>query len=212
MITELYISEIFKSIQGESTHAGLPFVFIRLAGCNLNCRWCDTPASRSHQNAVCLAVESIMNRAVSLECPNVCVTGGEPLQQEAVYALLRLLQDRFEKVTLETNGSIPVTTVPAGVHKIVDVKCPSSGMSHHNCYANLENLNENDEVKFIIADRRDYDFAREISLKYLNRTPAERLVSPAEPVMDPHSLAKWVLSDKLLFRLQLQLHKLIKLK
>jgi 7-carboxy-7-deazaguanine synthase len=208
----LRVSEIFLSIQGESTHAGLPCAFIRLAGCNLRCSYCDT--------AYALEGGQEMGTAEAAECalafgvPLVEVTGGEPLLQEEAYPLMEALLAAGATVLLETNGSLPVGRVDPRVARIIDVKCPGSGFAHCNDWSNMALLRATDEVKFVLADRADYDFARGAVRHYglLERCPV--LFAPAwgEPPqrLEPRQLAEWMLEDRLAgVRLQLQLHKLI---
>src|SRR6185503_351513 len=149
----LRVNEIFHSIQGESTHAGRPCVFVRLTGCPLRCVWCDT-AYAFHEGSP-MAVEAIVERVLSYGCPLVEVTGGEPLAQPRSIELLQALVDRGLEVMLETSGALPIAAVPSGVRRIVDVKCPGSGEAHRNLWENLDALREGDEIKFVMAGRAD---------------------------------------------------------
>lgn len=210
-MTSLRVSDIFSSIQGESSFAGLPFTFIRLAGCNLNCSWCDTPQSRLFRGDI-IPVDAVMDAVGQKGMQHVCVTGGEPLLQEACYALLGRLVDNSYITTLETNGTIDISNVPDGVIRIVDVKCPSSGMARFNRRENLAMLSSQDEVKFVIKDHEDYIFARSIFRRYLYKFAGPVFLSPVAGEIDPVHLANWVLSDKIPLRVHLQLHKILKLK
>jgi 7-carboxy-7-deazaguanine synthase len=204
----LAISEIFRSIQGESTHAGRPCVFVRLAGCPLRCRWCDSayafgPGER-------MSLEAILERVGELggDGALVEVTGGEPLAQPECPALLKALCDAGHEVLLETGGALDIAPVDPRAIKIVDVKCPGSGMAARNRWDNLERLGPRDEVKFVIADRADYEWARQAVAEHgLGGPRTTALFSPAWGLMDPAALAGWILEDRLDVRLQLQLHK-----
>ncbi len=207
-MSSLHIFEIFTSIQGESTLAGLPFCFIRLAGCNLRCRWCDTVAAQDVSGEV-MAISRIVDRVKQSDLKHVCVTGGEPMVQNGTPRLLEQLLNSGFTVTLETNGSQDLATVPSGVRKIIDIKCPSSGMDRHNRLANLAALNPGDEIKCIIAHRQDYTFAREMFRKYLSDFTGPVLFSPVYEMLKPGELANWILSDKLPVRVHVQLHKIL---
>ena len=204
----LHINEIFYSIQGESTHAGKPCVFVRLTGCNLRCAWCDTEYAFYEGRKLPVAeVAAILG---SYRCDLIEVTGGEPLLQEGVYPLTEVLLAAGKTVMIETSGSIDVGRLDPRVIKIMDLKCPGSGECEHNLWSNLERLTARDEIKFVIADRADYEWARGT---IFTRALAERvnavLMSPVSDRMDPASLAAWILEDRLPARMQLQLHKLI---
>jgi 7-carboxy-7-deazaguanine synthase len=203
----LQVNEIFHSIQGESTHAGRPCVFVRLAGCNLRCEWCDT-AYAFHEGTP-MTVEEVVRRVAAFGCPLVELTGGEPLLQPDAIPLLRALLATGVEVLLETSGSLPIDGVPEGVARIVDVKCPGSGESAKNLWENLDALRPGDELKFVIRDRDDYDWAVErVRARRLDlRCPI--LFSPVEDVLDPARLAAWILEDRLPARLQVQLHKVL---
>jgi len=203
----LRVNEIFYSIQGESTHAGLPCVFVRLTGCNLRCVWCDT-AYAFHEGES-ISLEQILERVDSYGCRLVEITGGEPLLQPDVIPLMRELQQRGHAVLLETGGSLPVDAVPVGVKRIIDVKCPASGECERNHWGNLDGLREGDELKFVVADREDYLWARrQIAERRLSsRCPI--LFSPVHESLEPATLAGWVMEDGLAVRVQLQLHKLL---
>lgn len=207
----LFVYEIFQSIQGESSFAGLPFTFVRLAGCNLKCRWCDTVDSISAVGKR-YTVQSILERIETSGLKHVCITGGEPLAQtECIDLLDRLVRSGFI-TTLETNGSLDIRNVPPMVHRIVDVKCPSSGMESCNRYENLNLLDERDEVKYVIADRDDYVFASDSYSKHLHNFKGTVIFSPVLTLLKPQDLAKWVLSDRIPVRVQIQLHKMLDIK
>ena len=205
MAAMLRVNEIFHSIQGESTRAGEPCVFVRLTGCNLRCVWCDT-AYAFHEGKP-LSVDAILDEVAAYDCRLVEVTGGEPLLQDEVLPLLAALVARGYEVMLETGGSQPIEQVPDGVRRIVDVKCPASGESGRNRWENIDHLRQGDELKFVLASREDYDWAaRQIRDRGLvGRCPL--LFSPVHGELDPAELAGWLLADRLPVRLQLQLHK-----
>jgi len=204
----LTINEIFYSIQGESTHAGRPCVFVRLTACDLRCSWCDTPYA-FHEGRK-MSIDDVAASVARHGCDLVEITGGEPLLQEDVYPLMdRLLADG-RTVMLETGGHRSIARVPEAVRKIVDVKCPGSGEAERNDWANLDRLAPHDEVKFVVLDRADYEFARDVIVRYdLPRRAAGVLISPVHGVLDPKALSEWMLADRLPARLQLQLHKYI---
>ncbi len=214
----LKVNEIFHSIQGESTHAGRPCVFVRLTGCNLRCVWCDT--EYAFHEGEDMTVEQVVERVAGYGCGLVEITGGEPLMQaEAIDLLERLLADGYE-VLLETGGSLSVSQVPRPVVKIVDFKAPSSGMAGKNRWSILDDLASHDEVKFVIADRADYDWARARIEEHSLARRYTILFSPVDGELEPRTLAKWLLQDPpvpkglrgaggLQARLQLQLHKAI---
>ena len=205
----LRLSEIYRSIQGESTWAGALCVFIRLTGCNLHCTWCDTEHARGGGKKT--AIRKILESVADYGIPLVEITGGEPLVHANTAILARQLLERDYTVLVETNGSLPIDALPAQAIKIMDVKCPSSGMSEHNHWPNLERLApERDEVKFVIADRDDYDYARGVVERHALDTRCKAvLFSPESGTLDPRLLAEWILEDVLPVRFQLQLHKLI---
>ena len=204
----LTVNEIFHSIQGESTYAGAPCVFVRLTACDLRCAWCDTSYAFTEGRKVPL--DEILAAVEVTGCPLVEITGGEPLLQDEVYPLMDALLQRGKTVLLETGGHLSVERVPAGVVKIVDVKCPASGESAKTCWANLDRLAPSDEVKFVIQDRGDYEFARQVVARHgLEERCAAVLFSPVHGVLDPKQLAAWVMTDRLRVRVQLQVHKYI---
>ena len=204
----LTINEIFHSIQGESTHAGRPCVFVRLTACDLRCRWCDTTYS-FHEGRK-MSVDEVIADVEARGCPTVEVTGGEPLLQPDVYPLMQRLLDSGKTVLIETGGHRSIAKVPAGVIRVMDVKCPGSGESEKNDWSNLAHLTPRDEVKFVIADRRDYEFARDITQR--ENLPARVnavLFSPVHGELDAKLLSEWVIADRLDVRVQLQVHKYI---
>ena len=203
------ITEIFHSIQGESSFAGRPCVFVRTTGCNLRCTWCDT--EYSFHGGRDMEVEEILSEVQRLgpDCRLVELTGGEPLLQKEIGELASALLSEGYTVLCETSGSVPVDRVPGEVVKIVDFKCPASGESEANLWANLELLDPSrDELKFVIADRADYEWARaELEARDLDRFVVH--FSPEFESMDRRALAEWILADGLPVRLQLQLHKFV---
>jgi 7-carboxy-7-deazaguanine synthase len=204
----LTINEIFHSIQGESTHTGRPCVFVRLTACDLRCSWCDTPYA-FHEGRK-MSVEEVIRDVARFDCAVVEITGGEPLLQADVYPLMSELLERGHTVLLETGGHRSVAQVPAGVIRIIDVKCPASGESAKNDWSNLDLLTATDEVKFVVQDRHDYEFAKDvISRRSLIGRCAAILFSPVHGVLPGHALAAWILADRLPVRLQLQAHKYI---
>jgi 7-carboxy-7-deazaguanine synthase len=219
----MYITEIYKSIQGESTYAGLPCVFVRLTGCNLRCDWCDSEYTFTGGHR--MAPEEVRERVEQLSPGGglVEITGGEPmLQEREVVPLMQTLLDTGFTVLLETSGERPLESVPKGVVKIVDVKCPDSGAADTFRILNLDAIDSKDEVKFVIASREDYDFARAFVTQHiLDRRVNAVLFSPAfakdaagtrdssHCCVDPRELAEWMLADNVPARLSLQLHKFI---
>ena len=203
--TSLRITEIFHSIQGESTWAGLPCVFVRLTGCPLRCVWCDTAYAFSGGES--LAIGEILDRVSVWGCRLVEVTGGEPLAQKGCGELLRRLADAGYQVLLETSGAFPLAEVDPRVTIIMDLKCPDSGEAHRNLPENLAALKPQDELKLVIASRADYEWAR----SRITELPGTRTVilSPAWGRVAPDELARWVLEDRLPVRVQVQLHKLL---
>jgi len=204
----LTINEIFHSIQGESTHAGRPCVFVRLTACDLRCRWCDTPYA-FHEGRK-MTVDQVVADVEARGCPLVEVTGGEPLLQPDVYPLMQRLLDSGKTVLVETGGHRSIADVPPGVIRVMDVKCPGSGEAARNDWSNLDRLVPTDEVKFVIADRVDYEFARDIlRTNALDRRVAAVLFSPVHGELEPRRLSQWVIEDALSVRVQLQVHKYI---
>jgi 7-carboxy-7-deazaguanine synthase len=204
----LTINEIFHSIQGESTHAGRPCVFVRLTACDLRCSWCDTPYAFDEGHK--MSVDEVLAQVQAYGCEVVEVTGGEPLLQADVYPLMQRLLDAGHTVMLETGGHRSIAHVPAGVIRIVDVKCPGSGEAERNDWSNIELLTDRDEVKFVIRDRADYEFARDVLRRHgLDARCAAVLFSPVHGALAAKDLAAWILRDRLPARLQLQVHKYI---
>jgi len=201
------INEIFKSIQGESSYAGLPCVFIRTTACNLRCGWCDT-AYAFHEGEE-QPIEKILETVRQLGGRYVEVTGGEPLLQEEVYPLIRALLDERYHVLVETGGSLAIDRLDPRATVIMDIKCPGSGMGQTVCWENLHHLKAGDEVKFVIADRGDYVWARTIIAQYPTLQDRCVLFSPVFGQMAPQALAEWILEDNLSVRMQLQMHKYI---
>ena len=222
----LTINEIFHSIQGESSHTGRPCVFVRLTACDLRCSWCDTPYAFTEGTK--MSVEAVVSQVAHYGCGLVEITGGEPLLQRDVYPLMQQLLDAGRTVMLETGGHVSIKDVPSSVIRIVDVKCPGSGESARMHWENLELLTPQDEVKFVIrdrddyeyargvlarhrlADRTDYEYARDVLVRHgLAARTAAVLFSPVHDVLPAKDLARWILEDRLAVRLQLQAHKFI---
>jgi 7-carboxy-7-deazaguanine synthase len=203
----MVINEIYPSIQGESSYMGIPMVFIRLAYCNLRCRWCDT--AYAFEDGKEMSIDAILEAVAAYKLTHVEVTGGEPLIQKETPELLQRLIDAEYTVLLETGGSRDIQVVPDGVVRIIDIKCPGSRESERNLWENIEHLNPSDQLKFVLADRRDYDWAREILQRHSLADKAEVLFSPVYGEMDPKDLTRWILDDTLPVRVQVQLHKFI---
>ena len=202
--SRLKITEIFGSIQGESDLVGWPTVFVRLTGCPLRCRWCDTPYS--FHGGDWLDFDAILGRVADFGFKHVCVTGGEPLAQKRCLALLRRLCDAGYTVSLETSGALEVSEVDARVIKVVDFKAPGSAEEERNLWSNLDHLGPADQIKIVVADRVDFDWAVEqIGKRRLNRWQV--LLSPVWDELHPRELAEWLLESGVEARLQLQLHK-----
>jgi 7-carboxy-7-deazaguanine synthase len=204
----LVIHEIYASIQGESTFAGLPCTFVRTTGCNLRCVWCDTP--QAFHGGKRMRREEVLASALALGTPLVELTGGEPLLQPGTIPLMRELCDAGRTVLIETSGEADVSHVDERVHKIMDLKCPGSGESHRNRWSNLEHLTDRDEIKFVLASRQDYEWMRDVlrERKLTDRTK-NLLVSTVFGRLHPRDVVGWVLEDKLPVRVQLQMHKYI---
>lgn len=204
----LRITEIFHSLQGETTTTGIPTVFIRLTGCPLRCQYCDT--AYAFEGGQQMTLVDILERVSEFNCPFVTVTGGEPLAQPKSIALLQKLCDLNYRVSLETSGAICVKQVDPRVVKILDLKTPGSGEVSRNLYSNVEHLSANDEVKFVICDRNDYDWScLKVDELSLRDRVSEILFSPSQGQLSPRQLAEWILKDKLQVRMQMQMHKTI---
>ncbi|HVZ34960.1 MAG TPA: radical SAM protein [Polyangiaceae bacterium] len=204
----LVIHEIYASIQGESSFAGLPCAFVRTTGCNLRCSWCDTP--QAFHGGEKLARAEVLRCALALNTPLVEVTGGEPLLQAGVIPLLRELCDAGKTVLIETSGERDISAIDPRVHRIVDVKAPGSGESAKNRLENLSLLTPRDELKLVLADRADYEWARALTVREaLHARVKHVLFSPVHGVLDPRELVAWVLADALPVRVNLQLHKYV---
>ncbi len=216
---QLQVTEIFKSIQGESTLSGTPCVFIRLTGCNLRCSYCDT--TYAYEGGDWLSIDDILSKIDAYNCDLVEITGGEPLLQDNVYSLIRTLLETGKLVLIETNGSVGIERAQAlkqaqgngskiqGLKIIMDIKCPDSGMSDKINWENLSKLDKNDEVKFVLNSRGDYDWSKEIIKKYSLADRCHILMSPVYDNLTAEELSEWILNDNLNVRLNLQIHKYI---
>jgi 7-carboxy-7-deazaguanine synthase len=204
----LVVHEIYASIQGESTFAGLPCTFVRTTGCNLRCAWCDTP--QAFYGGERMRRSDVLARALSFETALVEVTGGEPLLQPSVFPLMAELCDAGRTVLVETSGEADVSRVDVRVHKVMDLKCPGSGESHRNRWSNLDHIGPRDEIKFVLADRRDYEWMREaIVSRVLGARTPNLLASAVFGKLAPRDVVGWVLADRLPVRVQLQMHKYV---
>ena len=205
---QIRIHEIYESIQGESTFAGLPCTFVRLSRCNLRCRWCDTP--QAFEGGTQLPRAEVLEKALSFGTPLVELTGGEPLLQPGAIPLLQELCDSGCTVLLETSGERDISGVDPRVHRIMDLKAPGSDESHRNRWENIEHLTQRDEVKVVLSDRADYDWAKAVIQEHdlASRVNAV-LLSCVWGELDPKDLVQWVLEDRLPVRVQMQMHKLI---
>ena len=204
----LTVHEVYLSVQGESTHVGRPCVFVRLTACDLRCHWCDTPYAFTGGRK--MSIDDVVDQVRALQCPLVELTGGEPLlQSDAIPLMQRLIDDGFE-VLVETGGHLPIDRLPRGVHAIMDVKCPGSGEAARMHWPNLDALSKDHEVKFVIANRADYDYARDVIITHgLGARAGAVLLSPVHGVQRADDLAHWMLADHLPARLQIQAHKVI---
>ena len=203
----LRVSEIFASIQGETSYVGLPFAFVRLTGCNLRCRYCD--ATYAYDDGEEIPLGEVVSRVTYFGIPRVTVTGGEPLLQEEAPALVAALLDLGHTVLVETNGTVPLSRLDPRSVKIMDVKCPSSGEAEKTDWGNFALLTPRDEVKFVVSSEEDYRFAREVIREYGKERPFTALLSPAFGLLPPEKLAGWMIGDALDARFQLQIHKLV---
>jgi 7-carboxy-7-deazaguanine synthase len=204
----LLVNELFYSIQGESSYAGFPCVFVRLTGCNLRCTYCDT--TYAYQEGRSMSLDHILDQVAAYSCSLVEITGGEPLVQEETPELVKQLLAAGYTVLIETNGSLDISLIDARCIKIVDFKCPSSGMEMKNDFGNLDRLSKHDEIKFVIGSEEDYGFAQRVYSTIRSRG-LNNLVhfSPVFGKLNPRMLAEWILKDHLEARLALQLHKII---
>ena len=203
----LKVNEIYFSIQGESSKAGLPCVFVRLTYCNLRCTYCDT--EYAFYEGKDYTIEQILTEVKKYQCKLVEVTGGEPLVQEECNELMKILCDDGYDVMLETGGSLPLKNVDSRVKIIMDLKCPSSGMIKKNLYENIDSIKSTDEIKFVIGSREDYEWCKEIIKKYDLTNKCDVLFSVVFGELEPVMLVDWILEDKLKVRFQLQMHKFI---
>ena len=203
----LKVNEIFYSLQGESSQSGRPCTFIRLAGCNLRCSYCDT--GYAYENGIEMSVDQVVRTVAKYDCPLVLVTGGEPLIQDEVVDLMDRLLELEYLVMLETNGSRDIKSVPEGVMVVLDMKCPGSGEMDNNLYSNIDYLGPMDNCKFVLTDRRDYEWASDVIFDYNINELCEVLMSPVFGSLNPRTLAEWILKDHMPVRLQLQMHKVL---
>ena len=203
----LKVTEIFASVQGETSFSGYPFAFVRLTGCNLRCRFCDS--AYAYDSGEEFPMEDVVSRMTAFGLTRSCVTGGEPLLQEETPALVKALLDRGHEVLVETNGTVPLGPLDPRAVKIMDVKCPGSGEDRRMLWDNFRHLAARDEVKFVISSEEDYRYAKEVVARYRREVRWNILISPAFGFLAPDRLAGWVLSDGLDARFQIQLHKLV---
>lgn len=203
----LRISEIFHSIQGESSRVGLPTVFVRLTGCPLRCVWCDTEYAFS--GGEMMTLDEVLAKVAAFNCNTVCVSGGEPLAQKACIDLLHALCDVGYSVSLETSGALDIAEVDARVARIMDIKAPDSGEAEKNRWENIPLLNGHDEVKFVLASEADYAWASDVVKRERLADRCAVLFSPVQGQLSPAMLAEWVVRDRLPVRFQMQLHKVL---
>ncbi|MFA5959556.1 MAG: 7-carboxy-7-deazaguanine synthase QueE [Tatlockia sp.] len=205
--SQLRITEIFHSLQGESLHVGLPTVFVRLTGCPLRCQYCDT--SYAFSGGKLTPMETILEQIASYHCPYVCITGGEPLAQPGCFHLLETLCNQNYQVSLETSGAMDIKAVDQRVMVVMDLKTPDSGESHKNLLTNVDYLKQSDQIKFVLCSRKDYEWACEVIKAHRLHERATLLFSPSFNQLNPTTLADWIVKDGLPVRFQLQLHKLL---
>jgi 7-carboxy-7-deazaguanine synthase len=203
----MLVTEIFHSIQGESSYTGLPCVFVRLTGCPLRCSWCDT--NYIFYGGTQMTLEAVLERVQQYDCRLVEVTGGEPLHQPEARPLVHALCDEGYDVLIETSGAVDVSGVDPRARLVMDVKCPGSHMSDRMVWTNLERLRRQDEVKFVISDRADYDWAVSIVQRHHLTSRCTVLFGPVFGKLEPRQLAEWILTDRLQVRFQMQLHKYV---
>jgi 7-carboxy-7-deazaguanine synthase len=205
--SQLRVSEIFYSLQGETSRVGLPTVFIRLTGCPLRCVYCDT--AYAFTGGKSMSLEDILRQVAEYRPAYVTVTGGEPLAQKNCLPLLSALCDEGYQVSLETGGALDISAVDARVMRVIDIKTPASGEVEKNRWENLSLLTRHDEIKFVLCDEGDYQWARQVMQQYQLPEKCRVLFSPVHGGMDATRLAEWILRDRLPVRLQLQLHKIL---
>ena len=206
-MSQLRITEIFLSLQGEARSVGQPTVFVRLTGCPLRCRYCDTEYAFSGGEK--MDIETILDRVAQLQAEQVCVTGGEPLAQADCGELLSRLCDAGYQVSLETSGALDISSVDVRVSRVIDLKTPGSGEAGKNRMVNLECLREDDQIKFVISGREDYEWSRQLLLRHRLPERCEVLFSPVHGKQNATQLADWIIEDRLKVRFQMQLHKLL---
>jgi 7-carboxy-7-deazaguanine synthase len=207
-VSELKVTEVFFSMQGESSFVGWPTVFVRLSGCNMRCEWCDT--TYAFEGGETYSFDDLFNMIAQYDCRRICVTGGEPLIQEDVHPFMAALCDKGYIVSLETSGCAPTKNVDPRVYVILDIKCPGSKMAAYNIWENIDNLRAHDEVKFVIKDRADYEWAKGVCAKYdISGKTAMVLFSPVYGALAAHDLVAWTLEDNIDVRINIQLHKYV---
>src|SRR3990172_12523211 len=207
MCFDMIINEIFKSIQGETSYAGLPCAFIRVTGCNLRCSYCDT--TYAYEDGKEMSLSTILESIAGFKTKIVCVTGGEPLSNKDTPLLIKDLLNRNYTVLVETNGSYDIRTIPQKAIKIMDIKCPDSNMSHLMDWQNINHLTDLDEVKFIVSSKKDYEWTKDVIRKYSLSEKTNVLIGTAFGAISPRLVVQWILEDNLDVRFQLQLHKYI---
>lgn len=203
----LLVHEIYRSVQGESTFAGLPCIFVRLTACMARCTWCDTP--HAFKEGTPISLEEVLNQVLAFDCPLVELTGGEPLLQAEAFPLMTVLADRGKTVLLETSGLVSIRDVDPRVRIIMDLKCPDSGECENNCWENLSYLKPIDEIKFVIASRRDFDWTVSIIRRHGLDRKHPVLLSAVFDSLRPVDLVEWLLESRLQVRMQLQMHKYV---
>ena len=206
--SSLFVTEIFASIQGETSLAGLMTSFVRLSGCPLRCSWCDS--TYTFKQGTKWTIHALIQKIEDMGWKHVCITGGEPLIQPALIPLLNTLEQKGFSLSLETGGAYPIDTIPNDVKIILDVKCPASGMSDKNHFQNFSHIKPNDEIKFVIKDFDDYSWAKEVIAQHnLFARSNTILFSPVWGILEPHDLVSWICRDQLPVRFNVQLHKYI---